>query len=450
MGTRRDLDALDLAPGVVLVLGVAVGQASGAERLANAADAVVFGILLAEVVRARVFGRKNRKLGVRGFTQKEGTFAKRYAVGRELGKGFFGVVVVAVDRNEGSKEEGRCFAAKCVDRLKLTEEDEAQIHSEAAILKEIENECPLIIKLCDFYKEPQSFYLVLELMRGGELFDRVAKMEKYYEKDARVVIRSVAQALVFLHELDIVHRDLKPENILMETESPNSRIKIADFGFARKVGKRKCTTACGTPNYVAPEIVNGTVYDASVDVWALGVITFLLLAGYPPFYHKEKTKMFKLIRKADFTFASPYWDLISFTAQDFISKCLTVDPQNRMTAEEALDHPWLSSKRDREKTLRSRPSAMFDEPGSGEYDLAPTTLVTLKLFNARKRLRSAILAAIATNRLNQVVEMLRSDQKESERVKSQRLRKRIGGEKPTSKEALPRSPIQIYHAKSGF
>jgi calcium/calmodulin-dependent protein kinase I len=192
------------------------------------------------------------------------------------------------------------------------------------------------------------------------------------------VIRTLADCLLYLHNKDIVHRDLKPENILLKDKSDDAAIKIADFGFARYV-KEGCRTACGTPGYVAPEIITGKVYGKPVDIWSLGIIIYILLCGYPPFYHKNQAQLFRLIREGKYEFDSPYWDPISKNAKDLVRACLTVDPAKRITMDGVLKHPWVAE-------------------SASKTDITPV-LGELKKFNARRKLRAGIRAAIAAGKL---------------------------------------------------
>src|SRR5690606_37229524 len=152
-------------------------------------------------------------------------------------------------------------------------------------------------------------YLVLELMSGGELFAKIVQKEFYAEGDAQKVVKTIAEVLAYCHSLDSAHRDLKPENVLLKDSSPDAQVKIADFGFARHVNDG-CVTACGTPGYVAPAVISGKIYDSQCDNWSLGVLTYILLCGYPPFYAKNRQDLFKSIRKANYKFDSPYWDIV--------------------------------------------------------------------------------------------------------------------------------------------
>jgi len=189
-------------------------------------------------------------------------------------------------------------------------------------------------------------YLVTDWAEGGELFDRICAKGSYYERDAAHLVRSITEAVGYLHDNGIVHRDLKPENLLFRTQAEDSDLLIADFGLSRIIDSEKfhvLTTTCGTPGYMAPEIFKKSGHGKPVDLWAIGVITYFLLCGYTPFDRGSSYEEQKAIEKADYKFEPPeYWEEISDTAKDFICGLLTVDPNSRPTAHQALDHPWLA------------------------------------------------------------------------------------------------------------
>lgn len=170
-------------------------------------------------------------------------------------------------------------------------------------------------------------YLVMEIMTGGELFDRIVEKEAYTEAEAVETIRPIIDALHYCHEMGIIHRDLKPENLLYETKDDGSIVKIGDFGLARFVTPGSyATTACGTPGYVAPEIIRGEKYGKEVDFWSIGIIIYILLCGFPPFYDDDNAALFEAIKKCEYTFPSPYWDNISDEAKNCIQGLLQVEP----------------------------------------------------------------------------------------------------------------------------
>jgi calcium/calmodulin-dependent protein kinase I len=178
---------------------------------------------------------------------------------------------------------------------------------------------------------------------GGELFDRIVEKGMYTEKDASELVQQILTAVDYLHKSDIVHRDLKPENLLYYSPAEDSKIMISDFGLSR-MGENvdELATACGTPGYVAPEVLRRQKYGKPVDCWSIGVISYILLCGYPPFYDENDAKLYKQIMKGEYEFDSPYWDDISASAKEFITHLLQIDPSKRYSCEQALAHPWIS------------------------------------------------------------------------------------------------------------
>ncbi|XP_063782952.1 calcium/calmodulin-dependent protein kinase type 1D isoform X2 [Pseudophryne corroboree] len=252
-----------------------------------------------------------------------------------LGSGAFSEVVLAEE-----KITGKLFAVKCIPK-KALKGKESSIENEITVLKKIKHEN--IVALEDIYESPSHLYLVMQLVSGGELFDRIVEKGFYTEKDASALIRQVLDAVFYLHRLGIVHRDLKPENLLYFSQEGESKIMISDFGLSKMEGKGDVmSTACGTPGYVAPEVLAQKPYSKAVDCWSIGVIAYILLCGYPPFYDENDSKLFEQILKADYEFDSPYWDDISDSAKDFISHLMEKDPSKRYTCEQALRHPWIA------------------------------------------------------------------------------------------------------------
>uniref|UniRef100_A0A4W3JC76 Calcium/calmodulin-dependent protein kinase Ia n=1 Tax=Callorhinchus milii TaxID=7868 RepID=A0A4W3JC76_CALMI len=178
---------------------------------------------------------------------------------------------------------------------------------------------------------------------GGELFDRIVERGCYTERDASQLISQILHAVHYLHQLGIVHRDLKPENLLYCGQEEDSPIMISDFGLSKLEDKGSVmSTACGTPGYVAPEVLAQKPYGKAVDCWSIGVISYILLCGYPPFYDDNDAKLFEQIVKAEYEFDSPYWDDISDSAKDFIQHLMDKEPQRRYTCDQALEHPWVA------------------------------------------------------------------------------------------------------------
>ena len=201
----------------------------------------------------------------------------------------------------------------------------------------------------EMYDSKDFIFLCVELCTGGELFDRIVSAYEtengsFSEKQASAVIRQVATGLKYLHTQGIVHRDLKPENLLFKDRTEDAEVKITDFGLAKYTSGPQAspmTTACGTPGYVAPEVISGTEYDEKVDMWSLGVIAYVILCGFPPFYHENHAELFRAIKQCNYEFVAPFWDGVSESAKDFITKLLVINPEDRLSAAEVLEHPWV-------------------------------------------------------------------------------------------------------------
>lgn len=229
---------------------------------------------------------------------------------------------------------------------------EHMVKNEIIVLKRISQGHKNILTLVDYFETPNNLYLVTDLARGNELFDRIYHKGSFYESDAANIIRSIVSGVAYLHSHGIVHRDLKPENLLFQTPDEDSDLLIADFGLSRIIDEEKfrmLTTTCGTPAYMAPEIFKKSGHGKPVDVWAIGVITYFLLCGYTPFDRDSSAEEMQAILACDYAFEpEEYWQDVSQDARDFISKCLQIDIDKRITAEECLKHPFL---RVREKKL---------------------------------------------------------------------------------------------------
>ncbi|RKP21726.1 Pkinase-domain-containing protein, partial [Rozella allomycis CSF55] len=269
---------------------------------------------------------------------------RRYEIGQALGSGAFSEVRQAVDKNTGQQ-----YAIKIIDKSKCAGK-EGMIHSEVNILKKVKHEN--IISLIELYETETKLYLVMELVTGGELFDSIVEKGHYSEPESARIVYRILSAVNYLHDLGIAHRDLKPENLMFSDKTSNARIMIGDFGLSKIFNEEEVMkTACGTPGYVAPEVLKRKGYSRSVDLWSIGVITYILLVGYPPFYEENNAALFALIMKGDYEFDSPYWDNISKEAKDFISKLLVVDHEKRLDARAAIEHPWIKRFKPEENEL---------------------------------------------------------------------------------------------------
>uniref|UniRef100_A0AAY4CK16 Doublecortin-like kinase 3 n=1 Tax=Denticeps clupeoides TaxID=299321 RepID=A0AAY4CK16_9TELE len=217
------------------------------------------------------------------------------------------------------------------------------IHNEVALLASLRH--PRLVRLLRSHHTHAHVYMLMELVTGGDLFDAIARNVKFSEVCAAGMVRDISEGLKFIHNRRIAHRDIKPENLLRHGDSCIT-LKLADFGLALLVTE-PLFTICGTPTYVAPEILaeTGECYGVAVDVWAMGVILYVLLCGFPPFRSAERnqTELFRLIRAGELHFFSPYWDMVSTGAKDLIRALLQVNPKGRLTATQTLQHDWLRS-----------------------------------------------------------------------------------------------------------
>ena len=274
---------------------------------------------------------------------------------------------------------GQPVAIKVIELDRLSKKDIASIQSEVAILTGVDH--PNIVKLVSSCFDAHHAYVITELVEGGELFDSIITREYYSEADAQIVLRDLASALQYCHSRKIVHRDLKPENILLSSKGDDAIIKVIDFGFAKRSegDDAMLTTALGTPNYIAPEILNRQPYNEAVDMWSFGVIAYVLLCGYPPFHDENHSELYKKIKKGFFVFDSPYWDNVSQSAKNLISGLIVLDPEKRMTVQDVLQHEWIVN------TLPKK-------------DITPA-ISELRSNLARRRLKTGVRGILALNKM---------------------------------------------------
>ncbi|XP_074138102.1 calcium/calmodulin-dependent protein kinase type IV [Sminthopsis crassicaudata] len=294
-----------------------------------------------------------------------------FEVETELGRGATSVVYRCIQK--GTQKP---YALKV---LKKTV-DKKIIRTEIGVLLRLSH--PNIIKLKEIFETQAEISLVLELVTGGELFDRIVEKGYYSERDAAQAVKQILEAVSYLHENGIVHRDLKPENLLYATPEPDAPLKIADFGLSKIVEDQvTMKTVCGTPGYCAPEILRGCAYGPEVDMWSLGVITYILLCGFEPFYDERGDQyMFKRILNCHYRFVSPWWDDVSLNAKDLVKKLIVLDPKKRLTTFQALQHPWVTGK-------------------AANFVHMDTAQKKLQEFNARRKLKAAVKAVVASTRL---------------------------------------------------
>uniref|UniRef100_A0A3P8SC02 calcium/calmodulin-dependent protein kinase n=1 Tax=Amphiprion percula TaxID=161767 RepID=A0A3P8SC02_AMPPE len=265
---------------------------------------------------------------------------------------------------------GQEYAAKIINTKKLSARDHQKLEREARICRLLKH--PNIVRLHDSISEEGFHYLLFDLVTGGELFEDIVAREYYSEADASHCIQQILEAVLHCHQMGVVHRDLKPENLLLASKCKNAAVKLADFGLAIEVqGDQQAWFGfAGTPGYLSPEVLRKEAYGKPVDIWACGVILYILLVGYPPFWDEDQHKLYQQIKAGAYDFPSPEWDTVTPEAKNLINQMLTINPAKRITAQEALKHPWVCQ--------RSTVASMMHRQ---------ETVECLKKFNARRKLK---------------------------------------------------------------
>ncbi|XP_039264714.1 serine/threonine-protein kinase H1-like [Styela clava] len=261
----------------------------------------------------------------------------KYDVRALIGKGSFSRVVRV--EHKGTKQP---YAIKMIEVK--AREGRAAADSELRVLRRVRH--PYIVQLIEVFEAPDKIYMVMELATGGELFDRIIRHGSFTEKDATKALQMVLEGLRYLHSLGITHRDLKPENLLYYHPGNDSKLLITDFGLAssrKSGGDVTMKTTCGTPEYIAPEVLQRESYTNMVDCWSVGVITYILLSGTMPFDDENKTRLYTMILQGDYNFNGEPWPHVSETAKGFVRSFLTVNPRERMSCSAALEHPWITN-----------------------------------------------------------------------------------------------------------
>ncbi|XP_076629791.1 calcium/calmodulin-dependent protein kinase II isoform X32 [Colletes latitarsis] len=303
-------------------------------------------------------------------------FSDNYDLKEELGKGAFSVVRRCVQKSTGHE-----FAAKIINTKKLTSRDFQKLEREARICRKLQHQN--IVRLHDSIQEENYHYLVFDLVTGGELFEDIVAREFYSEADASHCIQQILESVHHCHHNGVVHRDLKPENLLLASKAKGAVVKLADFGLAIEVtGDTQAWFGfAGTPGYLSPEVLKKEPYGKPVDIWACGVILYILLVGYPPFWDEDQHRLYAQIKAGSYDYPSPEWDTVTPEAKNLINQMLTVNPSKRITASEALKHPWICQ-RERVASVVHRQE----------------TVDCLKKFNARRKLKGAILTTMLATR----------------------------------------------------
>ena len=332
---------------------------------------------------------KTPPLGKQEYGYTEHTFNARWEnTQQHLGSGGFSEVYLVKNR-----KSGKLAAAKIMHKRKMDDEDMKSVLDEVNIMRQLKH--PNVVEFIDYFDEATEMYVVIEYCKGGTVFDRVIKKDHYSEKEARDLINIFLQTLKFCHERDIVHRDIKPENMLMVDENDDADVKLADFGLSIHLPNGElCMHACGTPNYIAPEMITKVGYSKPVDMWAVGCIAFILLGGYAPFDCEDSDPesmraLYRSIRKGQYTFDYDF-DKVSDEAKHLIKGLLCVDVKKRLTVHQALDHPWV-------KRAGSELAARnLDQ-----------NLKTFKRFLAKRKFKGAVRGVIASNKFKNLIAGIR-------------------------------------------
>lgn len=289
-----------------------------------------------------------------------------YEILEKMGEGAFSIVYKARDINTNEY-----VAVKVIRKYQMDKKQQLLVLKEVTIMRQLNH--PNVVRFVKFVDSEEFYFIVQELVSGGEIFSEIVKYTYFSEDLARHVVLQLANAIRYLHkEVGVVHRDIKPENLLFEpidfvpsknvryrkSDDPNTKqdegefiynvggggigtVKLADFGLSKQIWEHNTKTPVGTIGYTAPEIVRDERYSTQVDMWGIGCILYTLLCGFPPFYDERIETLTEKVARGQFQFLQPWWDEISYGAKNCVSRLLTVDPRQRYTIDEFLNDPWI-------------------------------------------------------------------------------------------------------------
>jgi len=358
-------------------------------------------------------------------SKQKGKLAEHYIILGKLGRGNFAVV-----RKVQRKADGKCFAAKIITKKSMRPEDVKVLGEEVNILKKLKH--PNINRLIETFDTKHHLYIVLELLQGDNLFDNIVKQKHYTEADAANVVKQVARACEYMHPRGVIHRDLKPEN-LVYLDKEKEHICVTDFGLSKSVENNDgglTKTACGTPAFVAPEVLRQEKYGSQVDMWSLGVILYTMLCGYPPFVERNLPRLYKAIKSGKIRFDKRYWRRVSESAKDCVRGLLTVDSEKRLTPEQLLKHPWLN--------IHAKSSNdLFDADG---YDKR------FKRYLILTKLQRGVDTILFLNRMKRVGGMIKanSDRPDISLKKVDEIEKDLAMELEENKDRQDNAELDIY------
>jgi len=317
------------------------------------------------------------------------SFEQCYTFQHRLSSGSFGTVYTVVQVDTSVPDATTTFACKVIDRSKLKPDSDATVMRELSILKDI-RDLDHVTQLKDCFVSPTTVYVVQTYCRGGDVFEQLSKRSTYTERDARDLAQMLFEVMELLHLRRLCHRDLKPENLLLVNRMQASEIVMADFGTAQYVPEKAgfLKTRCGTPAFVAPEVIAGQPYGCQVDMWSIGTLLYMLLGGFPPFSDPTFQGLFRKIQAADYDFSHPSFRSVSVQAKQCLASLLRVDPYYRATASQALQSNWFTD-------------------GISDEDLSKVDLrgsvKELKTWVATRRFKSAVHAIRLTSQFSRFV-----------------------------------------------